>query len=176
MGYGRLKFYVKRNVYDESKMIKVSRLILSVFVCLLTGFLGSFATRDSVTTWYPQLSRPSFTPPDWTFGVVWPTLYVMMGISVFLIWNAGIDKRRVKVALACFAVQLFLNGLWTFIFFGWHLIGWALVEIIFLWAAILMTIITFWKISKPAAVLLLPYILWVSFAIVLNAGLFLLNK
>jgi benzodiazapine receptor len=157
-------------------MTKVGRLILSVSACLLTGVLGSFATRDSITTWYAQLSRPSFTPPNWTFGVVWPVLYVMMGISVFLIWNVGIDRKRVRVALACFVLQLILNGLWTFIFFGWHLIGFALVEIVILWGAILVTIIAFWKESKPAAVLLLPYILWVSFAIVLNASLFLLNK
>jgi benzodiazapine receptor len=157
-------------------MTKVGRLILSVSACLLTGVLGSFATRDSITTWYAQLSRPSFTPPNSTFGVVWPVLYVMMGISVFLIWNVGIDRKRVRVALACFVLQLILNGLWTFIFFGWHLIGFALVEIVILWGAILVTIIAFWKESKPAAVLLLPYILWVSFAIVLNASLFLLNK
>lgn len=157
-------------------MTRIGRLISSVSVCLLTGFLGSFATRDSVTTWYAQLSRPSFTPPDWTFGVVWPVLYVMMGISAFLIWNVGIDKRQVKVALGCFALQLILNGLWTLIFFGLHLIGFALMEIVILWAAILMTILAFWKESKSAALLLLPYILWVTFAVVLNASLFLLNK
>jgi benzodiazapine receptor len=165
-----------QRIYDGSEMTKIVRLISSVSVCLLTGFLGSFATRDSITTWYAQLSRPSFTPPDWTFGVVWPVLYVMMGISAFLIWNVGIDKRQVKVALGCFALQLILNGLWTLIFFGLHLIGFALVEIVILWAAILMTILAFWKESKPAALLLLPYILWVSFAVVLNASLFLLNK
>ena len=145
-------------------------------MCLLTGFLGSFATRNSITTWYAQLSRPSFTPPDWTFGVVWPALYVMMGISAFLIWNKGIERRQVKVALVVFALQLILNGLWTPIFFGLHLIGLALMEIVILWAAILMTILSFWKESKMATLLLLPYILWVSFAVVLNAGLFLLNK
>ena len=165
-----------QRIYDGSEKTKIVRLISSVSVCLLTGFLGSFATKDSITTWYAQLSRPSFTPPDWTFGVVWPVLYVMMGISAFLIWNVGIDKRQVKVSLGCFALQLILNGLWTLIFFGLHLIGFALVEIVILWAAILMTILAFWKVSKPAALLLLPYILWVSFAVVLNAGLFLLNK
>ena len=165
-----------QRIYDGSEMIKIVRLIFSVSVCLLTGFLGSFATRDSITTWYAQLSRPSFTPPDWTFGVVWPVLYVMMGISAFLIWNVGIDKRQVKVALGFFALQLILNGLWAPIFFGLHLIGLALVELVILWAAILMTILAFWKVSKPAALLLLPYILWVSFAVVLNASLFLLNK
>jgi tryptophan-rich sensory protein len=157
-------------------MTKIIKLICSVAMCILIGFLGSFATRGSVTTWYADLSHPSFTPPDWTFGVVWPILYVMMGISAFLIWIMGFDKTEVKVALGIFALQLILNGLWTPIFFGLHLIGLALVEIIVMWAAILLTIISFWKISKPAALLLLPYIFWVSFAIVLNASLFVLNR
>jgi benzodiazapine receptor len=157
-------------------MTKIVKLICSVAVCILIGFLGSFATRGSVTSWYADLSRPSFTPPDWTFGVVWPILYMMMGISAFMIWNMGFDKTEVKVALVIFGLQLVLNGLWTPIFFGLHLIGLALVEIIVMWAAILLTIISFWKISKPAALLLLPYIFWVSFAIVLNASLFILNR
>ena len=157
-------------------MAKIGKLICSVTVCLLTGFLGSFATRNSITNWYAHLSRPSFIPPDWTFGVVWPILYVMMGISAFLIWNMDINRRQVKVALGVFALQLILNGLWTPIFFGLHLIGVALVEIVMMWAAILLTIFTFWKVSKSATLLLLPYILWVSFAVVLNASLFLLNR
>ncbi|MDH4241813.1 MAG: tryptophan-rich sensory protein [Phycisphaerae bacterium] len=145
-------------------------------MCLLTGFLGYFVTTDSVTTWYANLSRPSFTPPDWTFGVVWPILYVMMGISAFLIWNRGIEKRQVKVALRLFVLQLVLNGLWTPIFFGLHMMILALVEIVLLWAAILMTILAFWRISKPTTFLLLPYILWVSFAVALNAALYFLNR
>ena len=157
-------------------MKKIGRLVCSVSVCLLTGFLGSFITVDSVATWYADLSRPSFTPPDWTFGVVWPILYVMMGISAFLIWNSGIHRRQVKVALGFFAVQLVLNGLWTPIFFGLHMMGVAFVEILLLWAAILATILAFRRISKAAALLLLPYILWVSFAAVLNAALWLLNR
>jgi len=157
-------------------MAKIGKLFCSITVCLSTGILGSFATRNSITNWYAHLSRPSFTPPDWTFGVVWPVLYVMMGISAFLIWNMDINRRQVRVALGVFALQLILNGLWTPIFFGLHLIGVALVEIVMMWAAILLTILTFWKVSKPAALLLLPYILWVSFAVVLNASLFLLNR
>jgi tryptophan-rich sensory protein len=131
---------------------------------------------DSVNTWYADLSRPSFTPPDWTFGVVWPILYIMMGISAFMIWNKGFSNRQVKVALGLFILQLVLNGLWTPIFFGLHMMGLALVEIILLWVAIIMTIFAFWRISRAAAYLLLPYILWVSFAIVLNAALWYLNR
>jgi tryptophan-rich sensory protein len=131
---------------------------------------------DSVSTWYADLSRPSFTPPDWTFGVVWPILYVMMGISAFLIWNVGLDKRQTKVAIRLFIIQLVLNGLWTPIFFGLHLIALALVEIVLLWVAILLTLLAFWRISKLSAFLLIPYILWVSFAVVLNAALWYLNR
>ena len=157
-------------------MKSISKLIFSVSVCLLTGFLGSFATMDSVTTWYAGLSQPSFTPPDWSFGVVWSILYVMMGISAFLIWNNGINKKQVNVALGLFIIQLALNGLWTPIFFGLHMMALALVEIVLLWIAILITILAFWRISKPATFLLLPYILWVSFAVVLNAALCFLNR
>ena len=157
-------------------MKKIGKLTCSVLVCILTGVAGSFMTMDSVKTWYADLSRPSFTPPDWTFGVVWPILYVMMGISAFLIWNRGVGNKEVKVALGIFLVQLVLNGIWTPIFFGLHMLALGLVEIILLWAAIVATIFAFWKISKPAALLLVPYIFWVSFAVVLNAAIWLLNR
>ena len=157
-------------------MKRISRLVCSVSVCLLTGFLGSYVTRDSIATWYAGLSRPPFTPPDGTFGVVWPSLYVIMGISAFLVWSAGIERKQVRVALGIFTLQLILNGLWTPIFFGLHLIGFALIEIVFLWIATLLMIIAFWRISKPATWLLVPYILWVSFAVVLNTSLFFLNR
>jgi len=154
----------------------IVKLMCSVSVCLLTGFLGALVTTRSVTTWYADLSRPFFTPPDWAFGVVWPILYVMMGISAFLIWNRGIGRKQVKVALALFAFQLLLNGLWTPIFFGLHMLFLALVEILLLWAALLITILYFRKISKSAAILLLPYLLWLTFAVILNAAFYLLNK
>jgi tryptophan-rich sensory protein len=157
-------------------MRTIGKLVCSVSLCLATGFLGSFTTMDSVNTWYADLSRPTFTPPDWAFGVVWPILYVMMGISAFMIWNKGFSSRKVKVALGLFLLQLVLNGLWTPIFFGLHMMGLALVEIILLWIAIIITIFAFWRISRAAAYLLLPYILWVSFAIVLNAALWQMNR
>ncbi|MHC4597066.1 MAG: TspO/MBR family protein [Planctomycetota bacterium] len=156
-------------------MKTIGKLVCSVSICLLTGFLGSFFTMDSAKTWYAGLSRSSLTPPDWAFGIVWPVLYILMGTSAFLIWNAGVDKIQVRVALGVFAFQLLLNGIWTPIFFGLHLIGLALVEIVFLWAAVLTTIFAFRKVSKTAAVLLLPYILWLSFAVFLNACFWLLN-
>jgi len=157
-------------------MKQFSKLVCSVSVCLLTGFLGSFFTMDSVATWYADLSRPSFTPPDWTFGLVWPILYVLMGISAFLIWNRGLNKRQVKVAIVLFLLQLVLNGLWTPIFFGLHMIAFALVEIVLLWVAILLTILAFWRISKTSTFFLFPYIIWVSFAVVLNTAFWYLNR
>jgi tryptophan-rich sensory protein len=157
-------------------MKAIGKLFCSVSVCLLTGLVGSFSTMDSVKTWYAGLSKPSFNPPDWAFGVVWPVLYVMMGVAAWLIWKKGTGSKQAKVALCLFLVQLVLNGIWTPIFFGLHMMGLALAEIILLWMAILVTIIYFWKISKAAACLLIPYILWVSFAIALNAALWHLNR
>jgi len=157
-------------------MKQIAKLICSVSVCLLTGFVGSFSTMDSVNTWYADLSKPSFNPPGWVFGVVWTILYVMMGVAAFLIWKKGIRSRQIRVALGLFVFQLVLNGLWTPIFFGLHMMGLALAEIILLWVAIAVTMVAFWRISKPATYLLVPYILWVSFAIVLNASLWHLNK
>jgi translocator protein len=139
-------------------MKQIAKLICSVSVCLLTGFVGSFSTMDSVSTWYADLSKPLFNPPGWAFGVVWPILYVMMGVAAFLIWNKGICSRQIKVALGLFVFQLVLNGLWTPIFFGLHMMGLALAEIILLWVAILVTIAAFWRISKPATYLLIPYV------------------
>ncbi|MFC1636757.1 TspO/MBR family protein [Planctomycetota bacterium] len=157
-------------------MKAIGKLISSVSLCLFTGFVGSFSTMDSVSTWYADLAKPSFNPPDWAFGVVWPILYVMMGVAAFLVWNKGAASKQVRVALGLFLLQLVLNGLWTPIFFGLHMMGFALAEIVLLWVAILATIIAFWTMSKPATYLLIPYILWVSFAIVLNASLWHLNR
>jgi len=157
-------------------MRSVAKITLSMFVCLLTGVLGSFATRDSLKTWYADLAKPFFVPPSWAFGVVWPILYAMMGISVFLIWSRGTTERRVRVALGLFALQLVLNGLWTPIFFGLRMMALALIEIVLLWMVILMTTRAFWRISKTAAYLLLPYLAWVGFAIALNAALWYLNR
>ena len=157
-------------------MKSVAKIILSIFVCLVTGVLGSFATRDSLNAWYADLAKPFFVPPNWAFGVVWPILYAMMGISVFMIWRRGIAERQVRVALGLFALQLVLNGLWTPIFFGLRMMALALIEIVLLWIAILVTILAFWRISKRAAYLLLPYLAWVGFAIALNASLWHLNR
>ncbi len=137
--------------------------------------MGSVATDTSVNDWYRTLAKPSFNPPAWVFGPVWTTLFALMGIAAFLVWKKGLERKSVKIALSIFVGQLVLNTLWSIIFFGLHSPGGALVEIVFLWLAILATIIAFARVSKPAAWLLLPYILWVSFAIYLNYALWTLN-
>jgi tryptophan-rich sensory protein len=154
----------------------LAKLVAIILLCLATGFLGSLFTRQSIPNWYADLQKPSFNPPDWIFAPVWTILYLMMAVSAFIILSKDLHNPKVKIALIAFLIQLLLNGLWTPIFFGAHLIFVALIEIIILWLSIILTIVLFWKISIPASLLLLPYILWVTFAAVLNAAIWLLNR
>lgn len=149
--------------------------VLSIVVCEGAGLIGSLATFPSIPTWYASLEKPAFNPPNWLFGPVWATLYALMGIAAFLVWRQGIRKREVKIALGIFLVQLVLNSLWSIVFFGLNSLLGGLVVILPLWVAILLSIVTFYRISKTAGVLLIPYILWVSFATVLNFSLWQLN-
>ena len=144
------------------------RLIISILLCQLAGFVGSIFTRASVSTWYVTLNKPSFTPPNWIFSPVWISLYFLMGISAFLVWNQGLDKKEVKAALIFFGIQLILNIFWSAAFFGLRSPFAGLIVIAALWIFILMTILYFFRVSLTAGVLLLPYIVWVSFAAVLN--------
>jgi len=151
------------------------KLLFAIIISESAGIVGSFFTIPSVPAWYATLSKPSFNPPAWVFGPVWTTLFVLMGIAAFLIWKKGFNQKGVGIALGIFLGQLILNTLWSVLFFGRHNPGAAFLEIIFLWFAILITIIAFFKISKPAASLLVPYILWVSFAAYLNYSIWMLN-
>lgn len=151
------------------------KLIIAIGVSELAGVIGSIFTTPSISGWYANLVRPEFAPPNWIFAPVWTTLFALMGIAAFLVWKRGLGDKKVKIALVIFLVQLILNTFWSIIFFGLHSPGGALIEMIFLWLAILATIIAFAKISKPAAWLLLPYILWVSFAGYLNFSIWMLN-
>lgn len=153
-------------------------LALGGFVALSegAGVIGSFFTAPSITSWYGALARPDLSPPNWVFGPVWTTLFALMGVAAFLVWKKGGPRKSVNVAMGVFFVQLLLNTLWSIIFFGLHSPGGALVEIVFLWLAILATIIAFVRISKPAAWLLAPYILWVTFAFYLNYMIWILNS
>jgi len=151
------------------------KLAAAVLVCLFAGFIGSFFTISSIPTWYATIQKPAFNPPNWVFGPVWTTLYILMGISAYLVWMKGWDKKEVRSALAIFAVQLVLNTLWSIIFFGAKELFLAFVEIAFLWTAIVVTIFLFRRISRNAALLLVPYLLWVSFAAFLNYSVWQLN-
>ena len=151
------------------------KLAIAIVVAGLAGAIGSVFTVSAIPNWYAGLVKPALNPPSWVFGPAWTTLYALIGIAAFLIWKSGWDKKEVKKALGVFGIQLVLNALWSIIFFGLHSPGWALVDIIALWFAIVWTMVVFYKISKPAAYLLVPYILWVSFASYLNYSIWMLN-
>jgi len=151
------------------------KLAIAIVVAELAGAIGSVFTVSAIPNWYAGLVKPALNPPSWVFGPAWTTLYALMGIAAFLIWKSGWDKKEVKKVLGVFGIQLVLNALWSIIFFGLHSPGWALVDIIALWFAIVWTMVVFYKISKPAAYLLVPYILWVSFVSYLNYSIWMLN-
>jgi benzodiazapine receptor len=155
----------------------VKKLGGAVLLCEVAGGIGSTLTRNALKDWYPKLDKPSFTPPDWVFGPAWTLLYAMMGVSLYVVSHQrGEDTGEVRSARILFLVQLVLNVLWSYVFFGRRSPGWALVEIGFLLIAIAATIRTFWKVSRTAALLMLPYILWVSFAVLLNYSIWRLNR
>lgn len=139
------------------------------------GIIGSFFTTDAIAGWYTTLVRPELSPPNWVFAPVWTTLFLLMGIAAYLVWQKGTSRRDVRIALGVFIFQLVLNTAWSIIFFGSQQIGFALAEIALLWLAIVATVIAFARISRPAAWLLAPYLAWVSFASYLNYAFWVLN-
>jgi translocator protein len=178
-------------------MDKIWKLVLSIIICEGAGFVGSFFTRPAIAGWYSTLRKAPFNPPSWVFAPVWTTLFLLMGIALYLVWTKNWQVREnapesrkawnpiseklwsgswkeanVKII---FAIQLFLNIFWSILFFGFHRTDVAFAEIIMLWFAILYTIMNFYRISKPAAYLLLPYIAWVTLASALNLAVVLLN-
>jgi translocator protein len=158
-------------------MNKLTRILVMVVACLGIGFLSSQVTKDAILTWYVTIEKPIFNPPNWIFRPVWTTLFIMMGVAGGLVWHQ-VDTNRevVKKALIFFAIQLLLNALWSYLFFGLHNPMLALVEIILLWLLIYETYAKFVKIEKIAGYLLLPYLAWVSFAMVLNGSIWWLNR
>ena len=176
----------------------IIKLVVSILICEMAGVAGFFFTAPAIEAWYAKLEKPVFSPQNWIFAPVWTILYLLMGISLFLVWKknwgiiipAGEPERkawnpistklwrgswREENAILIFALQLVLNILWSVIFFGLKSPSIAFVEILMLWFAILYTIVNFYRISKPAAYLLIPYILWVSFASILNFFIWWLN-
>ncbi|MCL4403898.1 tryptophan-rich sensory protein [Patescibacteria group bacterium] len=168
--------------------MRKGREIIGFAVCILiplaAGAIGALFTTPAIPDWYAALAKPALTPPAWVFGPVWTLLYVLMGIAVFLVWRRGLGAPGAKGAVEIFFVQLVLNAAWSAVFFGstsltingFNNIGIAFIEIIFLWLSIIWTIFRFSKVSPPAAWLLAPYILWVSFAAYLNLAIYLLNR
>jgi len=158
-----------------TKRYNFIKLILSVIICQAVGIVGSFFTRKSVGTWYAALKKPFFNPPNWIFGPVWIALYLMMGIALFLIWKDVFEEKETKKSFSLFFAQLFLNGLWSFVFFGLHSTVAGLFVITLLLIFIVLTIIQFKRLSLAAYLLLIPYVLWVGFAMCLNAAIVFLN-
>lgn len=166
--------------------MNIKRLFISILFPLLAGGFGSLFTRTAVDTWYNTLEKPALAPPNWLFGPVWTLLYILMGVSVYLIWQQ-IGKARpvqrdggkggdwAKIAFVLFWVHLFFNAIWSIVFFNFQMIGVALINILVIWFFIVAMMIVFWKVDRRATYLLIPYLLWVSFASTLNYGIWVLN-
>ena len=151
------------------------KLAISIVGSELAGAIGSIFTVPAIPTWYAHLAKPAFSPPNEVFGPVWTTLYLLMGLAAFIVWKEGSDRRDVRIALGIFIGQLVLNVLWSVAFFGSHSPIAGLIVIVLLWLSIIATIFAFYKVSKGAAFLLIPYLAWVSFAAYLNYAIWTLN-
>ena len=156
-------------------MAMVIKVLISVLVCLLIGAIGSILTIESIPTWYASLTKPFFNPPSWLFGPVWTVLYVLMGISFAVVWNKR-PIAKARKAYSLFAAQLFLNMIWSPVFFGLKNIPLAFLIIVLMWIYVFRTIKAFAPINKTASYLLYPYLAWITFASLLNASIWFLNR
>jgi tryptophan-rich sensory protein len=154
----------------------VIKIIISLAVTFSAPVIASLVTNPAASDWYANLNKPSFNPPGWVFGPVWTVLYILMAVSAALVWHRGLHEPKVKLALALYIVQLFLNALWTPFFFGLQMPLLAFIDILLLWAAIILTILAFFRVSGYAAFLMAPYLVWTTFAAVLNFSLWYLNR
>ena len=152
------------------------KFIISIVLVWVVGVSGSLFTASSVNSWFPSLVKPSFNPPSWVFGPVWTILYIMIGISLYLVWITKANKILKKKSYWIFGIQLVLNAMWSIAFFGLQNPGLAFIVIVLLWISIILTMVEFYKIRKSAGYLLVPYFLWVSFASVLNFAIWILNR
>jgi tryptophan-rich sensory protein len=158
-------------------MNKIIRIAITVIVCLAVGYSSSTFTKEGVATWYPTILKPGFNPPNWVFMPVWTLLFILMGVAAGLVWDKIKEQNEeVKKALGFFLIQLILNAVWSYIFFGLKNPMLALVEIVLLWLMIYETYLKFTKINKMAGYLLIPYLAWVAFAGILNASIWWLNR
>lgn len=156
------------------KKINTSKFVLSIAIPLISGLLGSVFTAPAVKTWYLEINKPTWNPPSWLFGPVWTTLFILMGVALYLVWSSK-PSNKARVAIKMFAAQMVLNILWSAFFFGMQNFWLAFGEIVILWIAIALTIVDFFKVNKTAGWLLFPYIAWVSFAAYLNMTVAFLN-
>lgn len=157
------------------KLSNPLKAAIFIIGCEAAGMIGTIFTMPAIPTWYSTITKPALNPPSWIFGPVWTTLYALMGIAAFLIWKKGIEKKEVKSALYVFGLQLILNMAWTPVFFGLRNPGAAYIIIVAMWFSIIWTMIKFYKLNRVATYLLIPYIIWVSFAAYLNLSIWMLN-
>lgn len=163
---------------DDSGNITQSypRLAAAILFCLIIGSLGSLVTTTGPNSWYASLQKPFFTPPGWVFAPVWITLFILMGIAVYLVWQRGTGNKDVQIALGIFGVQFVLNVLWSFLFFGLQSPLYGFIDIVILWILIVLTIRAFYHVKKSAAYVLIPYIGWVTLATLLNGAIYFMNR
>lgn len=164
---------MSKKVY--SKPFNFFHLLIAILICEGAGVLGSVFTMPAIPAWYASLARPSFAPPNWVFGPVWTLLYALMGVAVYLVWRKGMQKIEVRESVMLFGVHLFVNVLWSYLFFGLKNPALAFADILLLWSLIGFLIYKFRGIDFRAALLLLPYFAWVSFATILNYSIWVLN-
>jgi benzodiazapine receptor len=157
------------------KASQTGKLITSLILPIGIGGIAGMFTTDAIPGWYATLNQPTFNPPNWVFGPVWTTLYIIMGISLFMIWRLEAGNKR-NQAILIFMVQLLLNFCWSFFFFYFNMIGVALLDIFVLWITIIIMLVHFYKIKPLAAYINIPYLLWVTFATALNIAYFFLNR
>lgn len=159
------------NLFLQNKWVK---LLVFVSICLLVATMGALLTASSVTSWYTTINKPTWTPPNWLFGPVWTTLYLMMAVAGWLVWQQGSKARRLPITL--FSIQLFLNLIWSGLFFTLQNPILGFIDIVLLWLAIVSTMIAFWPVSRLASLLLSPYLVWVSYATALNFAIWQMNS
>lgn len=147
----------------------------SLAICFGAAFIGGFFTASSIADWYQYLAKPSFSPPNWIFGPVWSLLYLLMGISLFLIWKQGLKNKKVKDVFILFIVHIFFNALWSILFFGLRNPFLAFIDIIVMWGTLAPVIVLSSKLNRYSPLLLVPYLFWISFALVLNFSIWKLN-
>lgn len=160
---------------DRLQIQSFPKLAASILLCIIVGSIGSLVTITGPGSWYASLQKPFFAPPNWVFAPVWITLFTLMGIAVYIIWQSGPEKRDVRIAIGIFCVQFFFNVIWSFLFFGLKSPLLGFIDILILWVMIVVTLWAFYRVKKSAAYLLIPYIAWVTLASALNGAVYFMN-